>query len=48
MFTKDSTVAKVWAKAVLNGEKKIEDVPKLYNLYDVVCEIVEGGGIENV
>ncbi|WP_277679640.1 hypothetical protein [Gracilibacillus dipsosauri] len=43
MFTKDSIVARVWADAVIKGEKDLEEVPDLSNLIDVVTEIVEGG-----
>ncbi|MFD2681223.1 hypothetical protein [Bacillus seohaeanensis] len=42
MFTTDSVVANTWANAVLKGEKKIEEVPNLSNLVDVVNEIIKG------
>ncbi|MEK5390221.1 hypothetical protein NSQ59_07525 [Margalitia sp. FSL K6-0131] len=43
MFTSESVVAKTWAKAVLKGEKKVEEVPSLFNLVEVVSRLVEGG-----
>ncbi|MCG7345301.1 hypothetical protein MHZ92_14270 [Sporosarcina sp. ACRSL] len=42
MFTVDSVVAKTWADAVKKGEKKLEEVPNLSNLIDIVTQIVEG------
>lgn len=43
MFNESSVVAKVWAKAVRNGEKSLSDVPNLSNLIEVVTSIIEGG-----
>ena len=43
MFNEDSIVVKVWADAVLKGDKKLSDVPDLSNLIAVVTAIVEGG-----
>lgn len=43
MFNENSIVVKVWADAVLKGEKKLSDVPNLSNLIAVVTIIVEGG-----
>ena len=43
MLDKNSTLANIWAKAVRNGVKKIEDVPNLLNLREVVASILKGG-----
>lgn len=42
-FTKNSVIANIWAGRVASEECKIEDVPKLFNLVEVVKEIL---GIE--
>lgn len=47
MFSENSIVVKVWADAVMNGEKELSDVPNLSNLITVVTIIV-GGGENNV
>lgn len=41
MLTKNSIVAKVWANAVLQGNKTITDVPDLSNLIEIVTMIIE-------
>ncbi|HHX67337.1 MAG TPA: hypothetical protein GX708_04685 [Gallicola sp.] len=41
MLTKNSIVAKVWANAVLKGDKTIDEVPNLSNLIAIVTLIVE-------
>lgn len=41
MLTKNSVVAKVWANAVLQGNKTITDVPDLSNLIEIVTMIIE-------
>lgn len=41
MFNRDSVVAKVWANAVLKGDKTIDEVPNLSNLIAIVTLIVE-------
>jgi hypothetical protein len=43
MFNENSIVAKVWADAVLKGDKELSEVPNLYNLIAIVTIIVEGG-----
>ena len=43
MFNENSIVVKVWADAVLKGDKELSDVPNLSNLIAVVTAIVEGG-----
>ncbi|UYO61788.1 hypothetical protein LNN31_13485 [Acetobacterium wieringae] len=45
MFNENSIVVKVWADAVLKGDKELNDVPNLSNLIAVVTAIVEGGEI---
>lgn len=41
MLTKNSVVAKVWANAVLQGNKTITDVPKLSNLQEMVYAVLD-------
>lgn len=43
MFDENSIVVKTWVKAVRNGAKKIEDVPTISNLREVVVSIIKGG-----
>ncbi|WP_342541056.1 hypothetical protein MHI39_08260 [Heyndrickxia sp. FSL K6-6286] len=45
MFDENSIVAITWAKAVLKGDKKLEEVPDLFNLIEIVSEIIKGGEI---
>lgn len=45
MFTIESVVANTWAKAILRGDRKIEEVPNLSNLIAIVSQIIEGGKI---
>lgn len=42
-FTKDSAIANIWADMVKSGRKKMEEVPRLFNLREIVKEIL---GIE--
>lgn len=39
-FTKDSALANIWANEVRSGRKKIEEVPALFNLIEVVKGIL--------
>lgn len=39
-FTKDSGLVKVWVSLVLAGTYKLEQVPELLNLKEVVTEVV--------
>lgn len=39
-FTKDSGLVKVWVSLVLNGTYTLDQVPALYNLKEVVTEVV--------
>lgn len=39
-FTKNSGLVKVWLSLVLGGAYTVEQVPRLFNLRDVVAEIV--------
>ncbi len=41
-FTTKSGLAIIWAEHVRKGKKTIDEVPKIYNLPDVVKELVEG------
>lgn len=43
MFDKNSIVVSTWVRAVMKGEKGIEEVPNLLNLIEIVTEIVQGG-----
>ena len=39
-FTKESGLVKVWVSLVVAGVYELEEVPELYNLKDVVTEVV--------
>jgi len=39
-FTRDSGLVKVWVSLVLAGTYTLDQVPELYNLRDVVTEVV--------
>lgn len=41
VFTKDSALVKTWLSLVLSRAYTKEQVPKLFNLRDVVGEIVD-------
>lgn len=44
-FTKDSGLVKVWVSLVMTGTYKVEQVPQLYNLKDVVTEVINGTAV---
>lgn len=41
IFTKDSGLVQIWANMVLTGAYKLEQVPKLFNLQEMVNLVVE-------
>ncbi|MGN7360008.1 hypothetical protein ACTHPF_26885 [Paenibacillus sp. SAF-054] len=41
-YTKDSGLVKIWVGLVMNGDYKLEQVPKLFNLKEVVTEVING------
>lgn len=41
VFTKDSSLVKIWFSAVLGGVYGREDVPHLFNLHEVVNELLD-------
>ena len=41
MFDKNSKVVNAWVKLIQNGDRTLEDVPKLFNLREVVTEIIQ-------
>ena len=41
-FTKDSQLVKIWVSLVQNGTYKRDQVPKLYNLQEVVFQVLDG------
>ena len=41
MFTRESVVARVWANAVIKGDKKLDEVPNLSNLIAIVTLLVQ-------
>lgn len=41
VFTKNSALVKTWVSLVLSGAYTKEQVPKLFNLRDVVSEVVD-------
>jgi len=44
VFTKESGLVKVWVSLVLAGTYRLDQVPELYNLRDVVTEVVNETG----
>ncbi len=40
IFTKDSAIVKVWVSLVLSGVCTLEQVPALFNLKEVVAEVI--------
>ena len=41
VFTKNSALVKTWVSLVLSGAYTKDEVPKLFNLREVVCEVVD-------
>ena len=41
-FTKESQIVKIWVSLVQNGTYNREQVPKLYNLQEVVFQVLDG------
>lgn len=42
VFTKNSILVKTWVSLILCGTFTLDQVPRLFNLKDVVTEIIEG------
>ena len=42
-FAKDSGLVRVWVNLIKNDYRKLDEVPKLFNLKEVVTEIIEKG-----
>lgn len=40
-FTKDSGLVKVWVSLVMDGVYTLDQVPELFNLKEVVTEVVQ-------
>lgn len=43
MFNENSAIVGIWVRAIKNGDKTLKDVPNLFNLREVVTEVIEGG-----
>lgn len=41
VFTKDSSLVKIWFSAVLGGVYERKDIPNLFNLQEVVNELLD-------
>lgn len=41
-FTKNSGLVKVWVGLIMAGTYELDQVPTLFNLKDVVTEVVNG------
>ena len=41
IFTKDSAIVKVWVSLVLSEVYTLEQVPNLFNLKEVVAEVIK-------
>lgn len=42
MFNRDSGLVKAWVSLINQGAFTVDDVPNLYNLREIVLEILEG------
>lgn len=42
VFTKDSGLVKVWVSLIMVGTYTLDQVPVLFNLKEVVTEVVSG------
>ncbi len=42
MFNENSGLVKVWVSLVMVGTYKLEEVPKLNNLKEVVTQVING------
>lgn len=40
VFTKNSGLVKVWVSLIMAGTYKLEQVPQLFNLKEVVAEVI--------
>lgn len=40
-FDKNSVIVGAWVTLILGGEKTIDDVPRLWNLREVVTEVLK-------
>lgn len=47
-FTKDSAIVKSWVGVVLSGSYKLEEVPDVLNLYEMVVECLAELGYKEV
>lgn len=47
-FTKDSAIVKSWVGVVLSGAYKLEEVPDVLNLYEMVVECLAELGYKEV
>lgn len=41
VFTENDIVVKTWVKYVRNGKKKLEDVPDIGNLIEIVTDVLK-------
>lgn len=46
-FNKDSGLVKVWVKLVQNGTYTRDQIPKMYNLREIVAEILDEQAAED-
>ena len=43
-FEEGSIIVNAWVTLILNGEKKLEEVPRLWNLREVVEKVLKDRG----
>lgn len=43
-FEEGSIIVNAWVTLILNGEKKLEEVPRLWNLKEVVEKVLKDRG----
>ena len=46
VFTKDSSLVKMWVANVKKGIYTLEQVPALFNLREVVAEVLESESVQ--
>lgn len=46
VLTENSGLVKIWCQRVRDGKATLDDVPKLYNLKEVVTAIIEAENVE--
>ena len=48
MFNENSALVKIWVRYVEDGKITKEDVPNLFNLREIICQILDAQQDKNV